>query len=317
MIKKGLYFVQIFDCFIVKKTVFEKNDIKDFFYSSVSDMGLQNFSKILIFIVFTMPSIAFADVVETREFIDRTVRTEDIDQDEEVQKVSVVFKNGAYQESVTRKGKLIWFKKFWDDGGANYLFYNADTNTGKWSTWRIDPDHNLSNFSSGLDLRLTFDPNNPTHARQKIELQCGQHTVSISCGYIDVPKDARRGRKCNHNTLRFSGPDGKSSEPSMSDDLAYLESLRLTPVGIGCEKSENDNSENNNFAVAVEYSSCLGNGGSCTARRLFSTDGKQLSFGLTYSDDTREDERQYVEAESRLGIDPTSPFTIFYIETGE
>jgi hypothetical protein len=131
-------------------------------------------------------------------------------------------------------------------------------------------------LSMGKVLALEIDEaTNPAHAKQKIELQCGQHTIAITCGNLFDPVDARMGRKCNHNILTFTGPDGKVIEPPPPKSKNF-DFYGKTPVGFGCDKAKNDH-----YYVEVDYSSCLGNANTCITTHLFTSTGDRLTADIS------------------------------------
>ena len=154
---------------------------------------------------------------------------------------------------------------------------------------------------SAKALALEIDDQaNPTHAKQKIELQCGQHTVAITCGNVFDPVSARMGRQCNQNTLTFTGPDGGVLEPPPPKNKSF-DFAGKTPVGLSCNKAKDGRDY-----VEVEYSSCLGNGNPCITWHLFTSTGKRLTADIS-------DHMPHLsKATRRLAIDDSTPF--IYIE---
>ncbi len=123
--------------------------------------------------------------------------------------------------------------------------------------------------------RALASENDTSHAKQKIELQCGQHLVAISCGNVFDSVDERLGRKCNHNTLTFTGPDGKVIEPPPPNRKGF-DFHGKTPVGFGCYKAKNGN-----YYVEVDYSSCLGNFNACMTTHLFTSAGDRVTADIS------------------------------------
>lgn len=151
-------------------------------------------------------------------------------------------------------------------------------------------------------LALENDPSTTSmHTKQGIELQCGKHTAAITCGNIFNSVDARMGRKCNHNTLTFTGPDGKVIEPPPPKSKKF-DFYGKTPVGFGCDKSQDGR-----YYIEVDYSSCLGNENSCITTHLFTSTGDRLTADIS---DRME---QLHKARTKLGLTHiTLPF--IYIE---
>jgi len=107
---------------------------------------------------------------------------------------------------------------------------------------------------------------------KKIEFQCGQHTVAITCGKAfdpDYPEDTRQ---CNHNMLSFTGPDGKTISPTPPKDF----DRRKTPTGMTCAQSNNGK-----YYVTVELSLGVGSAVQWITFHLFESSGKRVTADLT------------------------------------
>ncbi len=129
-----------------------------------------------------------------------------------------------------------------------------------------------------------------SNAKQKIELQCGQHTVSITCGNVFNAEDVRVGRQCNDNILSFTGPDGKIKEPPPPKSKKF-NFYGKTPVGLGCDKAKDGQ-----FYVEVDYSTCLENFNTCITTHLFTSAGERLTADMS------DRMSQLRKAITRLGI---------------
>lgn len=114
----------------------------------------------------------------------------------------------------------------------------------------------------------------PSAAPKKIEIECGQHKVTITCGkvlYPDSPQDARR---CNHNTLSFTNKDGKFFVPKQPKHFRQEFVVEKTPVSMACSQGKDQY-----YYVTVEFSACpLGTRyAACVIYDLFTSDGRRLT----------------------------------------
>lgn len=105
---------------------------------------------------------------------------------------------------------------------------------------------------------------------KRIELHCGQHTVAIICGKIFDPEHPEK--QCNHNTLSFTGPNGKTK---IIDPPKGLDS-RKTPMGMSCVKGNNAK-----YYVEVYLAPDINAGVQWTTFHLFESSGKRLTADLT------------------------------------
>ena len=114
----------------------------------------------------------------------------------------------------------------------------------------------------------------PPAAPKKIELECGQHKITITCGkvlYLGDPKDARQ---CNHNTLSFTGKNDKVFVPKQPKNFRQEFVVDKTPVSMTCAQGKDQK-----YYVTVEFSACpLGaDYASCVTYDLFASDGRRLT----------------------------------------
>jgi hypothetical protein len=125
--------------------------------------------------------------------------------------------------------------------------------------------------SSLLSISIQAAPDLSTISPRKIELLCGQHTVTITCGKVidpDYPEDTRQ---CNHNTLSFTGSDGKVVIPSSPKGFDTWK----TPVSMACNQGKDGR-----YYVTVEFSNCAYYV-QCMTYHLFKSNGKRLTADLT------------------------------------
>ncbi len=116
------------------------------------------------------------------------------------------------------------------------------------------------------------------NAKQKVEVQCGQHKATIICGRDNTPqKDDPR--ECNHNTLTFTSPSGVivvAKDPPITkkfhDDKRPVMLSDTTPASLSCLHGL----DGKNY-VEVEYS----RGASSFSNEIFydwfEPDGKRLT----------------------------------------
>lgn len=110
---------------------------------------------------------------------------------------------------------------------------------------------------------------NPTHAKERVELQCGAHKVAIDCGKAK-PGDPPDERVCVHNTLSFTGPDGKIFTPKQPKNFRDEFEIEKTPTSIGCSRGTDGK-----FYVSVLFAA--GWAGPYMLYEMFSESGERLT----------------------------------------
>ncbi len=109
----------------------------------------------------------------------------------------------------------------------------------------------------------------------RIEQQCGQHRVAITCGKeLNDPNYADDTRQCNRNTLTFTGPDGNVLVPKQPSSFRQEFVIEKTPTSFACAQGSDGN-----YYVTVEFSACPAGavGAMCTVYDLFTSDGRRLT----------------------------------------
>lgn len=119
---------------------------------------------------------------------------------------------------------------------------------------------------------------------RKIELQCGEHKVAITCGEVVYPGDPQDKRQCNHNTLSFTDKSGKVYVPKQPKNFRQEFVVEKTPVSMACTQGKDGH-----YYVTVEFSACpLGaNYASCVTVDLFKSEGKRLTVNSRHLDSTQ------------------------------
>ncbi|MEI6757680.1 MAG: hypothetical protein FDX18_10555 [Chlorobium sp.] len=115
------------------------------------------------------------------------------------------------------------------------------------------------------------DPNNPTNAKERIEVQFGTHKVVITCGKgkPGYPGDQR---VCIHNTLSFIDADGKVFFPKQSKNFRQEFVVEKTPTGITCGKGSDGK-----YYVIVDFVAGPLSFGQGYVIDLFTEDGRCLT----------------------------------------
>ncbi len=114
--------------------------------------------------------------------------------------------------------------------------------------------------------------------KRKVEVQCGEYKVAITCGRDNAPYSEDQ-RKCNKNTLTFTWPNGKvvtSKNPRHFDETK-------TPTEFACERG-NDGQ----YYVVVTFLNGPNDCGPCTVIDLFKATGRRITANGKYLDKTTE-----------------------------
>jgi hypothetical protein len=114
--------------------------------------------------------------------------------------------------------------------------------------------------------------NNPTNAKERVELQCGTHIVAITCGK-SKPGDEKDERICVHNTLSFVGKDGKIVYPKQQKTFIDPFVVEKTPTGISCENG----SDGINYVI-VRYVAGPLYSSKATTIEIFLESGERLTI---------------------------------------
>jgi hypothetical protein len=133
------------------------------------------------------------------------------------------------------------------------------------------------------------------NAKQKVEVQCGQHKATIICGRDNTPKRDDP-RECNHNTLTFTSPSGVivvAKDPSITkkfhDDKRPVMLYGMTPDQLTCIRALNGKDY-----VEVRYSRSLNPFSGDLFYDSFESSGKRLtSIGIPLK-------KNFVEPETGL-----------------
>lgn len=115
------------------------------------------------------------------------------------------------------------------------------------------------------------DPNNPTNAKERIEVQCGSHKVVITCGKAK-PGDPYEKRVCVHNTLSFVDADGKVFFHKQPKNFRQEFAVEKTPTGIKCGRG-NDGK----FYVVIYFVAGPLSFGQGFTPDLFTENGRRLT----------------------------------------
>lgn len=109
---------------------------------------------------------------------------------------------------------------------------------------------------------------------RRIELQCGQHKVAITCGKVSHSADPQDNRQCNHNTLSFSDSRGKVFVPKQPKNFRQEFVVEKTPVSMACAQGKDGR-----YYTTVEFSACPlnSNYAACTTYDLFASNGQRLT----------------------------------------
>ena len=107
---------------------------------------------------------------------------------------------------------------------------------------------------------------------RKIELQCGQHKVAITCSKVPDPDHPEDKRQCNHNTLSFTNPDGKAFISEQPKNFRQEFVVKKEPVGIACAQGKDGK-----HYITVVYSVGPIGCGPCSTADLFESSGKRLT----------------------------------------
>ncbi len=142
----------------------------------------------------------------------------------------------------------------------------------------------------------TAGSTSPKQSPRKIEMKCGEYTVAITCRKQIDPSNPQDERQCNHNTLTFTGPEGKMFIPSTPK--GFDESK--TPVSMSCGQSK----KNGRFYVTIEFSNGPTDCVPCMTYHLFESNGNRLTADKTDA------MRQYDKAIKNLRIPITRQINI-------
>jgi hypothetical protein len=127
---------------------------------------------------------------------------------------------------------------------------------------------------------------------KRIETQCGEYKIAITCGHTTTyPEDPRY---CNKNTLTFTWPNGKVITPKVPKGFDDSK----TPMGFWCGLSKDGR-----FFVKVEFSNGSQGCGPCTTIDLFEANGKRVTVNMRYSNKTVGDFRLKSLKEYRIEWD--------------
>lgn len=113
---------------------------------------------------------------------------------------------------------------------------------------------------------------NPTKAKERVELQCGTHTVTISCGKAR-PNDENDERVCVHNALNFIDKFGNVFIPNQPKSFHDPFVIEKTPTGISCEFGKDGK-----YYVIVEFVAGPLACSPCTTIEIFSESGERLTI---------------------------------------
>lgn len=105
-----------------------------------------------------------------------------------------------------------------------------------------------------------------------IEFQCGQYKVAIACGKIFDPEYPQDKRQCNHNTLSFTGADGKVVVPVSPKGFDETK----TPVSMACALGKDGR-----HYVVVEFNNGPRDCIQCLTYHLFASNGTRLTADMT------------------------------------
>lgn len=123
-------------------------------------------------------------------------------------------------------------------------------------------------------------------SQRKIEVKCGQHIVSITCGKELVDKNyADDGRKCNRNTLNFADAKGNIVTIKQPKNFHQEFVVEKTPTALACAKGNDAH-----YYVTVKFSACPASAQypGCEVVDLFTSDGKRLTVNGKYLDSLEE-----------------------------
>ncbi len=114
--------------------------------------------------------------------------------------------------------------------------------------------------------------------KRKVEVQCGEYKVAITCGHNKAYYEPGDTHYCNDNKLTFTGRDGKvftPKTPKRFNDFV----VPTTPMGLWCELANNGR-----YYVTVEFNSGPMGCGPCTILDLFEANGKRLTVKMKQLD---------------------------------
>lgn len=139
---------------------------------------------------------------------------------------------------------------------------------------------------TALITAVTAQAETPQVTAKKVEIQCGQYKVAISCGKVFNKENPDDERQCNHNTLSFTSPDGKAFIPASPKGFDETK----TPTSFSCIQGNDGR-----YYVEVEFNNGWG-GNEALTFHLFEPNGRRLSADQTHL------MVQYENARKKYGI---------------
>ncbi len=108
--------------------------------------------------------------------------------------------------------------------------------------------------------------------KKRVEVQCGEYKVAITCGHNKAYYELWNTRYCNDNTLTFTGKDGKIFTPKTPKGFNDFV-VPTTPMGMECGRANNGR-----YYVTVEFNSGPMGCAPCTIYDLFEANGKRITI---------------------------------------
>ena len=119
---------------------------------------------------------------------------------------------------------------------------------------------------------------NPTQVKERVALQCGAHTVAITCGRAK-PGDPPDNRVCTRNKLSFTDANGKEFVPKQPKNCRQEFFVEKTPTSIDCGQGKDGQ-----YYVTIDFVAGPLGCGPCSMSDLFYESGQRLTVNGRYLD---------------------------------